>query len=42
LIETITNDTILDPGGVSINLALNEPNQTLKIAFDNLVITAAP
>lgn len=42
LINTVTNDTILDAGGMSINLSLREPGETIKLAFDNLVITAAP
>lgn len=42
LINSVTDDTILEPGGASINLSLNEPNQTVKLAFDNLTITAAP
>lgn len=39
LIKTVTDNTILDAGVASINLALNTPGQTVKVAFDNLVVT---
>ncbi len=39
LVKTVTDSTILDAGEASINLALNTPGQTVKVAFDNLVIT---
>ena len=39
LVRTVTDSTILDAGEASINLALNTPGQTAKVAFDNLVIT---
>jgi hypothetical protein len=39
LINTITDDTIQEAGEASINLALNTAGQTVKVAFDNLVIT---
>jgi hypothetical protein len=38
----VTDETIQDAGEASINMALNKPNQSVKIAFDNLVITALP
>ena len=39
LINTVTDDTIQEAGEASINLALNTPGQTVKVAFDNLVIS---
>ena len=39
LVRTVTDNTILDAGAASINLALNTSGQTVKVAFDNLVIT---
>ena len=39
LINTVTDDTIQEAGEASINLALNTAGQTVKVAFDNLVIT---
>lgn len=40
LIKSVTDETIQETGEASINMALNQSSQTVKIAFDNLIITA--
>lgn len=42
LVKSVTDETIQDAGEASINMALNQANQSIKIAFDNLVITSLP
>lgn len=42
MIKEVTDATIDETGNISINLGLDKPNETLKIAFDNLIITAIP
>ncbi len=42
LVKSVTDETIQDAGEASINMALNKPNQSVKIAFDNLLITSLP
>lgn len=41
-IDEVTDATINEAGNISINLGLYKPNETLKIAFENLTITAIP
>ncbi len=41
-IKDVTDTTVTEAGEVSFSLAMYEPDETLKIAFDNLVITAIP
>jgi hypothetical protein len=41
-INEVTDATINEAGNISINLGLYKPNETLKIAFENLTITAIP
>jgi hypothetical protein len=37
-IDTMNDSTITEGGNLSLNLGLDKPNETLKIAFDNLTI----
>jgi hypothetical protein len=41
-IKEVTDPTINETGNISLNLGLDKPNETLKIAFDNLTITTIP
>ena len=42
MINTVTDTTINDAGEISFNIGLNKPNQSLTIAFDNLIIKSIP
>lgn len=41
-IKEVTDTTINETGDISFNLGLDQPNESLTIAFDNLTITAIP
>ncbi len=41
-IKEVTDATVTEAGEISFSLAMYKPGETLKIAFDNLIITAIP